>query len=255
VDHYWRNIMSMQTCDGSYKYAKIGHLVKAALVLPHGNADVERGFSVNNDVLTDQRTEMTPATLNALLLTKDAIKVSDPEHQLPQSIPITRGLLQACKAAHAVYQSRLEKEKQEKEQAKAFKAAEENKKRKQEEKRQIEIQEAGKTSAMKKNKQTQKDEEEAQQILTAGQAVLAEGNRILTEALKYKNFKQVTVAHMMLEQGQKKITESSDKLQKIRKEKRSRVLCHHPVPKNLKLKNMMEKKPCLVGYLPMIKDQ
>jgi hypothetical protein len=240
VDHYWRDVISLQSCDGSYKYAKMGQLVKAALILPHGNADVERGFSVNNDVLTDQRTEMTPATLNALLLTKDAIKRSDPENQLPQSISVTRGLLQACKAAHTVYQCRLEKEKQEKEQAKAAKAAEEEKK--EQEKRLMEIQEAEKASAMKKNKQMQKDEEEAQLILTAGQAVLAEGNRILTEALKSKNFKQVTVAHMMLEQGQKKISESSDKLQKIHAEKKTLCLASSSRPKESETKKRDDKK-------------
>ena len=38
-------------------------LVKAALVLPHGNADVERGESVNKRVVTAERNKLNEDTL------------------------------------------------------------------------------------------------------------------------------------------------------------------------------------------------
>jgi len=108
VDHYWREILLLRACDGSYKYANMAKLIKAVLLLPHGNADVERGFSINNDVLTDDRTEMSAKTRNGLLLTKDAIKYYDPVNQRPTSVPLTRSLLTACRSAYAAHEARLE---------------------------------------------------------------------------------------------------------------------------------------------------
>ena len=58
-------------------------------MLPHGNADVERRFSLNNDILTSDRAEMTPETLNGLLFTKDALKFYDKEIMLPSNLPLT----------------------------------------------------------------------------------------------------------------------------------------------------------------------
>jgi len=94
-------------------------------LLPHGNTDVERGFSISNDVLTDYRTEMSAKTLNGLLLTKDALKYCDPVNQRPTSVPLTRSLLTACRSAYAAYEARLEKEKLQIEKEKAKKATSE----------------------------------------------------------------------------------------------------------------------------------
>ena len=38
--------------DGKIKYKCLPELVKSALILPHGNADVERSLSVNTSVVT-----------------------------------------------------------------------------------------------------------------------------------------------------------------------------------------------------------
>ena len=53
IDHYWRNIFSMKMEDGKIKYKCLPELVKSALILPHGNADVERSSSVNTSVVTE----------------------------------------------------------------------------------------------------------------------------------------------------------------------------------------------------------
>lgn len=44
IDHYWRSVMSLKGADGNYKYVKLSKLLKSAIVLPHGNADVEAWF-------------------------------------------------------------------------------------------------------------------------------------------------------------------------------------------------------------------
>ena len=53
IDHYWRNIFSIKMEDGNIKNKCLSELVKSALILPHGNADVERSLSVNTSVCCD----------------------------------------------------------------------------------------------------------------------------------------------------------------------------------------------------------
>ena len=44
IDHYWRNIFSMKMEDGKIKYKCLPELVKSALILLNGKADVERSL-------------------------------------------------------------------------------------------------------------------------------------------------------------------------------------------------------------------
>ena len=54
IKNIW-NIFSMKMEDGNIKYKCLPELVKSALILPHGNADVERSLSVNTSVVTEDR--------------------------------------------------------------------------------------------------------------------------------------------------------------------------------------------------------
>jgi len=60
---------------------------------------------MNNDILTFDITEMTPQTLNGLLLTKDALKFHDKVKMLPSNVP-----LNSCSLAYSAYEARLHKE-------------------------------------------------------------------------------------------------------------------------------------------------
>ena len=55
VDHQWRDIFELQTAMETRRYPLLTRIVKAALVLPHGNSDVKRGISVNSRMLTTER--------------------------------------------------------------------------------------------------------------------------------------------------------------------------------------------------------
>jgi len=83
VDHYWREILLLKACD-VFKYANMAKLIKAVLPLPHGNAAVERGFSINNDMLTDDRTEMS-AKIAQMMLEQGEKKMSDAAAQLDKT--------------------------------------------------------------------------------------------------------------------------------------------------------------------------
>ena len=55
VDHFWREVFSQTTSNDTKKYPTVTDVLKMALSLPHGNADVERGLSVNNSIVTKER--------------------------------------------------------------------------------------------------------------------------------------------------------------------------------------------------------
>ena len=59
VDYYWRDIFQLQTATRNPRYPLLTRLMKAALVLPHGNSDVERGISVNSRMLTAEKNKLS----------------------------------------------------------------------------------------------------------------------------------------------------------------------------------------------------
>ena len=77
---------------------------KAALVLPHGNVDVEGAVSVNSRVVTAERNKLGEDTINGLRATKDKVKFSDPRQQKPGNVPLNSKILSAAKSACFVYQ-------------------------------------------------------------------------------------------------------------------------------------------------------
>ena len=101
VDHYWKNIELMKKAVGDLKYPLIIKVVKAAISLAHGNAEVERGFSKSaKNVIKDS--VLSEASVNAIQSTKDGLKsVSNQSHTVPitnlfslvevRIVPITYG--------------------------------------------------------------------------------------------------------------------------------------------------------------------
>ena len=84
VDHYWKNIELMKKTVGDLKYPLIIKVVKAAISLAHGNAEVERGFSESAKNVTKDRVLLSEASVNAIQSTKDGLKsVSNQSHTVP----------------------------------------------------------------------------------------------------------------------------------------------------------------------------
>ena len=113
VDHYWQKVLDQKNFTGAPRYKVLAKLVKAVLCLAHGNAEVERSLSENKKVLTNERTLLSDASINALRSTKDAIRVtaSGQAHMMP----ITPALMQARRSANSVYTARLAEERELKE--------------------------------------------------------------------------------------------------------------------------------------------
>lgn len=64
---FWRIVFDCELPCKSKKYPNLTILVKAALLLFHGSADVERSFSDSPNILTDDKSSMSIELLNVRL--------------------------------------------------------------------------------------------------------------------------------------------------------------------------------------------
>lgn len=64
IDHYWRQVFNLKNTMDEPKFPLITTVVKCALSLSHGSADVERGFSISGKVLTEVKSAMSCKMLN-----------------------------------------------------------------------------------------------------------------------------------------------------------------------------------------------
>ncbi len=70
VDAFWSAMASLKTVTGHYKYSTISKLMKTFFLMPHGNADSERVFSIINKICTEHRADLAQDTVAALLSVK-----------------------------------------------------------------------------------------------------------------------------------------------------------------------------------------
>ena len=113
---YWTgNVMGLCDVDGNKKYWHLGLLAVCTLLLPHGNADPERVFSVNKRLLEKHGFNTGEETLEALRVIKDyLIQIGGPKH-----VKINRKMLASCASSRQKYQDFLDaKAKRNKEEAK-----------------------------------------------------------------------------------------------------------------------------------------
>jgi hypothetical protein len=98
--------MQLTDTRGNPKYPALTAVVKMTLSLSHGQADVERGFSINKQVL-DDRTTLSERVLCATRTVRKVIN----RYGSIMNIPITPSLLSACRSSHRKYTDALENEK------------------------------------------------------------------------------------------------------------------------------------------------
>ncbi|CAF3819452.1 unnamed protein product, partial [Rotaria sp. Silwood1] len=74
IDYYWNKVFSIVRVNGHPKYSTLRKLVKNVLIVSHGNADVERGFSTNGNILTEERTLLSEKSINGLRAIYDGVE-------------------------------------------------------------------------------------------------------------------------------------------------------------------------------------
>jgi len=74
IDKYWQQVLSTVTSTCVPQYLVLIKLVKCLLSLSHGNSDVERGFSQNNNLVSDDRSSLNESSINGLRATNAGIQ-------------------------------------------------------------------------------------------------------------------------------------------------------------------------------------
>ena len=70
---YWKHVSTLVVTAGEKKYEHLTFVAKAALTLSHVNAAPERGFSVNNVLMTKDRESLSQRSIVAQRVVKEAI--------------------------------------------------------------------------------------------------------------------------------------------------------------------------------------
>jgi len=73
VDEYWSQVAKQKNGLGNPKYINLMLVVKAALCISHGQADVERGFSLNKHIVDKTRVNLKQHAISTLRTVIDVI--------------------------------------------------------------------------------------------------------------------------------------------------------------------------------------
>lgn len=193
VDHdickYWDDISKIKDCTGNLKYPNLSAVAKTCLILSPANAQPERGFSVNNSIVTKERSSLSDLCIKSIRMCKDVIRL---HNYNIQSIKITKALLCQVRKSHAEYSSYMEQQKKEK--------VEQQRKR--------EAEEAALAVANEKRIkllkfedmliQLQNEEKNLISDQNAAQTLLNDASAKLGKAIGENNMSEVKVAQMMI---------------------------------------------------------
>lgn len=117
VDTYWGQIFeTKQEITGNKKYPTLEKVVKTALILSHGNAQVERGFSQSGHIMTDERSSTSERTLNSIMTVKSCLTYI--YHNQIEKVIITKDLMMLARTAFSRYKTYCEEQRQLKEKQK-----------------------------------------------------------------------------------------------------------------------------------------
>ena len=96
LDHFFQMFINDQ-------YKDMLKAIKMVFIIPNGQAQVERGFSINKEMVIEN---LHAQSLCALRLVYDSIKATKKE---VDEIEISKKMLISCKSAHSKYKFALEK--------------------------------------------------------------------------------------------------------------------------------------------------
>jgi hypothetical protein len=206
---YWNSVSKIVDGAGDKKYKSLSALVKSALTLSHGNSVPERGFSVNNSLLSKERLGLAEKTIIAERVVKEAVRV----YGGVTAVPVTKKLIASVRQSHAEYILAMENE------AKNHRAEKQKqlmKAQQIEEKRKVRT----KQEDVRKQLHEQQILEETQiNEQETARALIGEASKKLTNALQNNDMKGAKVAQVMLTAGNDKLCETAKQLNDIRQVK------------------------------------
>ena len=211
IDYFWSKVDAIRDAAGENKFPLLMQVVKAAIVFGHGNAEVERGFSECSKSVTQESVRLTEAYVDGIRATNDGLK----PFSSPASVPITKKFFQMGRAAHSSYQTRLEKEKEER--RKRQRALDEQKEGLRVKAAQEKLSKE-KKDLVSKDKELEKMVNDQEEEIEVGNTFLKDACKKLPSAIKSKNFREMSVAQAMIEAAEARIDSARKELNQIRKQ-------------------------------------
>lgn len=120
VDICWNYVLQRRNVLGHLKYQNLRKVVKTCLSCSHGNADSERSYSVNKNLVTVDGSCLLEDTVTAIRVIKDGIHMAG----CSSNVIVTRDMLQRVRASAGKYKEWKEEKKRAEEQLKQVKASE-----------------------------------------------------------------------------------------------------------------------------------
>ena len=218
ISSYWNRVTAIWDGLGEKKYTNPGVTVKSALTLSHGNAIPERGFSVNNSLLSKKRLALSEEAIVGERVIKEVVRIYGPA----ANIPITKDMISCARKVHAEYLLYLEKERNEQK-------IKEEVKRKQEliAKERMDILERksalfrSKISILSRKLIAEQETLEVAQLQEQDitKQVMGEAATKLSLSVQHNDIKEAKVAQVMLSAGNAQLQDTSQQLAEIREEK------------------------------------
>ena len=197
---YWNAVFNINDENRNRKYTKLATLANAILVLPHGNAEPERGFSINKHILDRHSQNLQEDTLEALRTVKDVLVHCGGLEKLS----ITKGMVEAHKNAHTNYQKALDEKRKQREECER-----EKKQKEKALKKQVEEEES-----REKIEELQARLEAADELINDVIKIIGEYNKMKT---KERDDKAVAKGHEKMVLGQKRKADLKAGIEKLKK--------------------------------------
>ncbi|CAF3817300.1 unnamed protein product [Rotaria sp. Silwood1] len=197
IDYYWNKVLSIVRFNGYSKYSTLAKLVKNVLIVSHGKADVERGFSTNGNILTQERTLLSDKSINGLRAIYD-----DVDYLGYRSMPISIDILRAVQKLSALY----------KEEASRMKALAATQQQENEQFQKIEVE---KKKLLEQEQELMLKYKRLQLEHKTAQLLLDEGNQRMGNSLKKGDFTDVHAAYALNKSGTEKIKVIDEEMTKI----------------------------------------
>ena len=218
IDDYWVEVCGIRDETGKKKYSNLWILVKCIMLISHGNADPERGFSINKHMLAIHGTSLGEQTIVAIRLIKDYVVQCGGIGK----VPLSDKLLQSCKLARSRYGADLEEKR---------KLAEKEEKARLAAKAAMEAAEAAK-EAKKKNEEARKKVQNEINIVEAGLKVAEDAseegikemkNLLVNNASLSKKelLEKMTLAEAKIDGANKRKKELSEEVSVLKKKKKN----------------------------------
>jgi hypothetical protein len=223
VEEFWSYVFKIMATDDRPRYPELCKLVSTCLALPHGNSEVERGFSVSGKILTNQNTAMCTETLSGRLCVRDALVQYNND---PLKVPVTKEMIRAAHMSYKRYDEHLEEQRKQ-----AQREAE--KQNVSEQKRKADLMEAdSKRKKIDKLHSSifQKSKEEQDHMVLSNR-LIKEAETKIAEAMANKDFTNLRFAQEMLKSATARsgdaivaLKENEQNLKKVTKEQKTLLI-------------------------------